>query len=145
MKIHHGASRVRLIRRRWAAATSIAPMSNKLNGTDRPGRAPGHLRGERLRAAYDIRIMPQGRRWKWQVCNQHGVMLMRGWETSRPLARYQGYSALLLLLRANCLQAPLCAERNAEGPAARKTETRTTEKGRPVARTAFPVSRRRHI
>ena len=111
----------------------------KLNGTEWARSAPDFGGKEQLRALLDVRIMPRGRRWKWQVCNQHGMMLMRGWEPSRALARYQGYSALLLLLRANCLQAPL-AERKPERPAAG-----ATEKGRPVARSAFPVSRRRHI
>jgi hypothetical protein len=119
-------------------------MSKKSNGTDQTGICPEFLGGE-LRAVpqalLDVRIVPRGRRWRWQVCNQHGVMLMRGWEASRSLARYQGYSALLLLLRANCIQAPLRAAPNPERPAANGT----TEKGRPVARTAFPVSRRRHI
>ena len=125
-------------------------MSNKRNGTDPAGSAPDVAGEERWRSVLDVRIMPRGRRWKWQVCNQHGVMLMRGWETSRTLARYRGYRALLLLLRANCVQAPLRAERNPDAPAADATEADATEKGatekgRPVTRTAFPVSRRRHI
>jgi hypothetical protein len=115
-------------------------MSNKPSETNQIASMPDLSGEDRLRTVLDVRIMPRGRRWRWQVCNQHGVMLMRGWETSRSLARYQGYSALLLLLRANCVQAPLRRECNLEQPA-----KRTTEKGRPVARTAFPVSRRRHI
>jgi hypothetical protein len=140
MKIHHGAGRIVSIRRREGCRDISSAMSNKSNGTDRAGSAPDFVGEDQLRAVLDVRVMRRGRRWKWQVCNQHGVMLMRGWEPSRPLARYQGYSALLLLLRANCLQAPLCAQPNPARPA-----TGTTEKGRPVARTAFPVSRRRHI
>jgi hypothetical protein len=120
-------------------------MNNKPDGTDRAG-VPDLSGEDRLRAVLDVRIMPRGRRWRWQVCNQHGVMLMRGWETSRALARYQGYSALLLLLRANCVQAPLRRDRTPERATEPGTrEPGTTEKGRPVARTAFPVSRLPHI
>ena len=118
-------------------------MSSKLTGSGPASRKPGEqqLLRARPQTVFDVQVVPRGRRWKWLVRNQLGEILMQGWERSRPLASYQGYSALLLLLRASCLRAPLCTSKDES--AAR--QTRATEKGRPVARTAFPVSRRRHI
>src|SRR5215472_7469112 len=124
-------------------------MSKNFDRTGRTGSA-AFFAQEPLRVipptVFDVRIVPQRRRWKWQVCNQFGSVLLHGWETSRPAARYRGYSALLLLLRAGCLSAALRAETN-EAAAAHNDgkEIDDKEKGRPVARTAFPVSRRRHI
>ena len=119
-------------------------MSNKFTGTGPAGRAANSPDGEPCRAmplaVLDVQIVQRGRRWKWQVRNQLGLMLMQGWEQSRSLARYRGYRALLLLLRANCVRAPLRANSGDMAP-----QPLSTEKGRPVARTAFPVSRRRHI
>src|ERR1700742_4277001 len=85
-------------------------MGNKFTGTGPAGRT-ANSPGEEPRCAMpatalDVQIVQRGRRWKWQVRNQIGVMLMQGWERSRPLARYQGYSALLLLLRVYCLHPP---------------------------------------
>jgi hypothetical protein len=91
-------------------------MSNKFTGIGPAGRTL-HLRCEQpLRAVpqtvFDVEIAQCRRRWKWRVGNQSGVILMQGSEKNRPLARYQAYSALLLLLRANCLHASLRASRD---------------------------------
>ena len=45
-----------------------------------------------------IKRNPAG--WEWQVCDRSGTTLMRGWEDTRPAARYHGDRALFLLLAA---------------------------------------------
>ena len=55
------------------------------------------------RSVFDLKIVQRGRRWKWQVCNQNSMIVLYGWEKRRPIARYHGYRALLMLLRASCL------------------------------------------
>ena len=81
-------------------------MSNKFGGANRAGSAPARrdipLRGT-SRPLFDLQIVRRSRRWKWQVCDQNGVVVLYGRERSRPVARYQGYRALFLLLRASCL------------------------------------------
>jgi hypothetical protein len=39
-------------------------------------------------------------RWEWQVCDRKGNAIMRGWEHTRPAARYRGNRAPFLLLAA---------------------------------------------
>ena len=39
-------------------------------------------------------------RWEWQVCDRKGNAIMRGWEHTRPAAKYRGNRALFLLLAA---------------------------------------------
>jgi len=53
--------------------------------------------------SFDLKIVQRGRRWKWHVCDQNGLIVLYGWEKNRPIARYRGYRALFLLLRASCL------------------------------------------
>lgn len=54
-------------------------------------------------AAFDMKILRRGRRWKWQVFDDSGIAIMYGWEKNRSTARYCGYRTLFLLLRASCL------------------------------------------
>lgn len=54
-------------------------------------------------AAFDLKILQRGRRWKWQVFDQNGTSVLYGWQKSRPIARYYGYRALFLLLSASCV------------------------------------------
>jgi hypothetical protein len=39
-------------------------------------------------------------RWEWQLCDRKGNAIMRGWEHTRPAAKYRGDRALFLLLAA---------------------------------------------
>jgi hypothetical protein len=55
------------------------------------------------RSLFDVRIIQHSRRWKWQVGDHSGVVVLYGWERNRRAARYNGYRALFLLLRASCL------------------------------------------
>jgi hypothetical protein len=84
-------------------------MNNKSDGSSKAGNGP-HFRPERKiappglsRSVFDLKILQRGRRWKWQVCDQNDMIVLYGWEKSRPIARYQGYRAMFLLLRASCL------------------------------------------
>jgi hypothetical protein len=51
---------------------------------------------------FELSVINRKRRWEWRVCDNEGVILVRGWERSRVAARYRGYSALFLLLGATC-------------------------------------------
>lgn len=84
-------------------------MSNKFDGSSKAGNG-ARFRPEREiappglpRTVFDLKILQRGRRWKWQVGDQSGMIVLYGWEKNRPIARYQGYRALFMLLRASCL------------------------------------------
>jgi hypothetical protein len=48
---------------------------------------------------FEVILRKRGRtRWEWRVCDSTGREIMRGWEASRPAARYKGERALFLLL-----------------------------------------------
>jgi hypothetical protein len=50
---------------------------------------------------YDIVLKKRGRSlWSWQIIGDSGQLIMRGYEASRPAARYQSTRALFLLLSA---------------------------------------------
>jgi hypothetical protein len=49
---------------------------------------------------FDLRIVRRGRRWKWQVIDLGGRILVGGWGASQLVARYKAYRALFLLLQA---------------------------------------------
>jgi hypothetical protein len=49
---------------------------------------------------FDLKILRRAGRWKWQVGEIGGKILIGGWGASRPVARYQAYRALFLLLQA---------------------------------------------
>jgi len=50
---------------------------------------------------FEVVLSKRGRtRWDWRVNDSTGKIIMRGWENSRPAARYQGARALFLLLMA---------------------------------------------
>ncbi len=50
---------------------------------------------------FEVTLRKRGRtRWEWRVFDGTGREIMRGWETSRPAARYKGERALFLLLLA---------------------------------------------
>lgn len=48
----------------------------------------------------DVIVIRRRRIWEWQVRDQHGGLIMRGRERSRPAARYQGYRTLFMMLAA---------------------------------------------
>jgi hypothetical protein len=53
------------------------------------------------RAMFEVVIFKRGpTRWEWQVCDRKGNAIMRGWEHTRPAAKYRGDRALFLLLAA---------------------------------------------
>jgi hypothetical protein len=84
-------------------------MNDKFDGSSKAGNGPRfRLKTEIAqpglpRSVFDLNIVQRGRRWKWQVCNQNSMIVLHGWEKNRPIARYQGYRALFMLLRASCL------------------------------------------
>jgi hypothetical protein len=48
---------------------------------------------------FDLVIIKRGQtKWKWQVCNQSGKVIMFGTEKTREGARYRGQRALFVLL-----------------------------------------------
>ena len=58
-------------------------------------------RSRRTHPMFEVTLRKRGRtRWEWRVSNSTGREIMRGWETSRPAARYKGERALFLLLLA---------------------------------------------
>jgi hypothetical protein len=52
-----------------------------------------------LFSMFEMALTKRGRsKWEWPVHDAAGNVVMRGWEISRPEAKYQGDSALFLLL-----------------------------------------------
>ena len=49
---------------------------------------------------FDTIVSRRGRTWRWFVSTAEGKILMRGWEGSRPAARYKANRAIFLLLLA---------------------------------------------
>jgi hypothetical protein len=50
---------------------------------------------------FEVVLSRRGRtRWDWRVNDSTGKAIMRGWENSRPAAKYRGERALFLLLMA---------------------------------------------
>jgi hypothetical protein len=47
---------------------------------------------------FEVVVNKRGRRWQWRVCTAAGVVLMQGYESIRPAAKYKADRALLLLL-----------------------------------------------
>jgi hypothetical protein len=70
--------------------------------TRRFDRPQGHdACGRYARAMFEVVIFKRGwTRWEWQVCDRKGNAIMRGWEHTRPAAKYRGNRALFLLLAA---------------------------------------------
>jgi len=81
---------------------------------------------------FEMTLRKRGRtRWEWRVCDSAGREIMRGWETSRPAARYKGERALFLLLLA-----PL-PSRQIKAPLQPKAALQPSQ---PRARTRLPPS-----
>jgi hypothetical protein len=84
-------------------------MNDKSDGSSKAGNGPRFrpktetAPSDLPRSVFDLKIVQRGRRWKWQVCDQNRAIVLSGWEKSRRIARYQGYRALFMLLRASCL------------------------------------------
>jgi hypothetical protein len=83
---------------------------------------------------FEVTLRKRGRtRWEWRVCDGTGREIMRGWETSRPAARYRGERALFLLLLA-----PL-PNRSLQTRTAFQTKA-PAQPSKPRARTRLPPS-----
>ena len=70
-------------------------MSNKFDERGGAGNGPDFLSENKIAPfgrpgpVFDLKILQRGRRWNSQVCDQTGIVVLYGWEKSRPIARYQ--------------------------------------------------------
>jgi hypothetical protein len=47
---------------------------------------------------FEVVVKKRSRRWRWRVCTAAGDVLMQGFESVRPAAKYKAERALFLLL-----------------------------------------------
>jgi hypothetical protein len=47
---------------------------------------------------FEVAVKKRGRGWRWRVCTIAGDVVMQGWESIRPAAKYKAARALFLLL-----------------------------------------------
>jgi hypothetical protein len=86
----------------FQCVTSIKLHLSVCNPTDASEARTYHRIGNcwgTVRAVLEVLITERSAiKWEWRVCDRSGTMIMGGFESTRPAAKYRGNWALFLLL-----------------------------------------------